>query len=160
MVNYDVAFDRLMGHEGGYVNDPADPGGETKWGISKRAYPDLDIAALTRDDARAIYRRDLWEKHQLAALPEAVAFQVFDFAVNSGTETAVRKLQQAVGVADDGHVGPVTLAAIAAMSAHDVLVRYLAARLKFLAKLTVWDRFGRGWANRIADDLIYSAEDA
>jgi len=159
-LNFDLAFERLIGIEGGYTTGDGDPGGETKWGISKRSYPQLEIASLTREDARDIYRRDLWEKHRLGELPESVAFQVFDFAVNSGIETAVRKLQEAAGVADDGHIGPVTLAAVTAISAHDMVVRYLAARLRFLTKLSTWDRFGRGWANRIAQDLLYSAEDA
>lgn len=158
-MNFDRAFERTVSIEGGYVNDPADPGGETKWGISKRAYPHLDIAALTREDARDLYRRDLWERAQMDELPEAVQFQVFDFAVNSGMETAVRKLQAAAGVADDGHVGPVTLAAVRAMSPCRLLLRYVGQRLGFLAKLSKWDAFGRGWANRIAQDLAYGAED-
>jgi lysozyme family protein len=102
-VTYDEAFDRLIGHEGGYVNDPKDPGGETNWGISKRAYPQLDIRALTRDDARRIYRADFWDRVHGDEMYDGVAFQTFDFAVNSGIETAVRYLQRACGVADDGH---------------------------------------------------------
>ena len=81
---FDLAFDRLIGHEGGYVNDPDDPGGETKWGISKRSYPHLDIAALTREEAREIYLRDFWSRINADRLPFSIAYQLLDFAINSG----------------------------------------------------------------------------
>src|SRR4051812_42260066 len=102
MVNFDVAFDRLINHEGNYVNNPADPGGETKFGISKRAYPNVDIKNLTRDQAKEIYRKDFWNVVG-DSVDAAIRFQVFDFAVNAGIQTAIRKLQDAVNMADDGH---------------------------------------------------------
>src|SRR5574343_326744 len=77
-MTFDQAFDRLIGHEGGYVFDPHDPGGETKFGISKRAYPALDIAALTLADAKAIYRRDYWDGAQCDRLPPDLAFDRFN----------------------------------------------------------------------------------
>ena len=95
-LTFDQAFDRLIGHEGGYVNDSADPGGETKFGISKRSYPNVDIKNLTREQAKTIYLRDFWQPLGEDAHP-AVKFQAFDFAVNSGIQTAVRKLQAVVG---------------------------------------------------------------
>nr|WP_315242076.1 glycosyl hydrolase 108 family protein [uncultured Albidiferax sp.] len=156
-MNFDQAFDRLMGHEGGYVNDPRDPGGETNWGISKRSYPSVDIKALTRDGAKAIYRRDFWDV--LGNAHPAITFQVFDFAVNSGIGTAIRKLQAAVGVADDGHWGPLSQRALGLMDVNDVLLRLLSQRLRFMAKLTSFDVYGRGWSTRIADNLAYAAED-
>jgi len=156
-VNFDTAFDRLIAHEGGYVNNPADPGGETNWGISKRSYPDVDIKNLTRDQAKAIYRRDFWEP--LGDAHPAIKFQVFDFAVNSGIQTAIRKLQAAIKVPDDGHWGPRSASTLAAMDLNDVLMRFAAQRLRFMASLTAWQTFGRGWANRIAGDLEYAAED-
>lgn len=157
MNDFDIAFDRLLGNEGGYVNDPADPGGETNWGISKRSYPDVDIANLTREQAKAIYLRDFW--NPLSDAPFAVKFQVFDFAVNSGIQTAIRKLQAAIGVADDGHWGPVSAAKLAAMDVNDVLMRFVAQRLRFWASLSTWGAFGKGWALRAATDLEYAAED-
>ena len=84
-MNFDVAFDRLIGAEGGYVNHPEDPGGETKFGISKRAYPDVNIASLTREDAREIYRRDYWGRARCDEYHPAIGFQLFDAAVNSGS---------------------------------------------------------------------------
>jgi lysozyme family protein len=156
-MNFDEAFDRLIGNEGGYVNDPRDPGGETKYGISKRSYPTLDIANLTRDDAKAIYLRDFWEP--LGDAPAAVKFQVFDFAVNSGISTAIRKLQSAIGVADDGHWGPVSAAKLASVPVPVVLMLFVAERLDFWRKLTTWPNFGAGWAGRAATDLRYAAKD-
>lgn len=160
MSAFDTAFDRIIGHEGGYVWHPDDPGGETKWGISKRSYPTLTISTLTREQSRAIYRRDFWERAGMDDLPPALAFQVFDAAVNHGAETAIRLMQRAAGVADDGHVGPVTRAAIAAMPLHDILARFVAERLEYWAALSTWPTFGRGWARRAAANLRYAAEDA
>lgn len=159
MVTFAEAFNRTVGIEGGYVNDPKDPGGETKFGISKRAYPLIDIKNLTRDQARAIYETDFWSRIHAEALPDGVAYQVFDFAVNSGIETAVRYLQRAVGVADDGHWGPVTAAAAAKLSEAALIMRFLAERLDYWTKLSNWPDAGKGWARRAALDLRYGAED-
>lgn len=157
-MDFDSAFTRLLGNEGGYVNDPKDPGGETKWGISKRSYPALDIKNLTQEQAKEIYLRDFWMPLGAATHP-AIKFQVFDFAVNAGIGTALRKLQLAVGVADDGHWGLVSAAALAGMELNDVLMRFAAYRLKYLNKLSNWDRASRGWTERVANDLLYAAED-
>lgn len=159
-MNFDVAFDRLIGSEGGYSNDPRDPGGETKFGISKRSYPSLTIAKISRDEAKAIYWRDFWTRIHADELADGVVFQTFDFAVNSGIETAVRKLQAALGVADDGHWGPITRAAAAAMTESDTIMRLNAQRLRFMARLSNWPAAGKGWANRIANNLDYGAEDS
>lgn len=156
-MDFDKAFDRLLGHEGGYVNHPDDPGGETNWGISKRAYPSEDIANLSRDRAKEIYRRDFWDV--LGDAHPAIKFQVFDFAVNSGIPTAIRKLQQAIGVADDGHWGPQSAKVMASMDMNDVLMRLNGQRLMFMTRLKGWPSFGAGWANRVAQNLLYAAED-
>lgn len=160
MLGFDQAFDRLLGHEGGYVNDPSDPGGETQWGISKRSYPALTIRALTRDDAKRIYLRDFWARIQADTLPDGVAFQIFDFAVNSGIETAVRYLQRAIGVADDGHWGKVSQAAADAMSESDLIMRLCAERLDYMTRLSNWPSASKGWTRRVAQDLRYGAEDS
>jgi lysozyme family protein len=156
-MDFDTAFSRLIGNEGGYVNRADDPGGETNWGISKRSYPDVDIKNLTMEGAKGIYLRDFWEP--LGNAHPAIKFQAFDFAVNSGIQTAVRKLQAAIGVADDGHWGPVSAAKLASMDLNDVLMRYVAQRLRFWASLQTWPSFGKGWALRAAKDLEYGAED-
>lgn len=154
-----TAINRVLGIEGGYSADPKDPGGETNWGISKRSYPNLDIASLTRDDAIAIYERDFWSKIDGDALPPGIGYQCLDFAVNSGVGTALRALQRAVGVADDGVFGPVSMAALKAQDAADTIMRFLAERLMFMSGLSNWPSFGRGWARRIATDLRYGAQD-
>lgn len=111
------AVEVVLAHEGGYVNDPRDPGGETKWGISRRSYPELDIANLTREDAIAIYYRDFYAKYGYGRLnDEAAATKIFDMAVNMGPATAHRLLQEALvflgyPVAVDGIIGPQTIGA-------------------------------------------------
>lgn len=157
MMTFDEAFARLIGHEGGYVNDPRDPGGETKFGISKRSYPDVNIATLTEDAAKAIYYRDFWKP--LGDAHPAIKFQMFDFAVNSGINTAIRKLQASIGVADDGHWGPLSAAALNAMDVSDVIMRFTAERLDFWRKLSTWPTYGSGWAGRAATNLRYAAKD-
>ncbi len=159
-MDFATAIDRVLGHEGGYVNDPADPGGETKWGISKRSYPEIDIASLTRDQAAAIYNIDFWMPARCSALPDSVAYQALDFAINSGIRAAIMALQRACGAAPDGYVGPITLERLRSTSDHDLVCRLLAERLEFMTNLKNWPSAGRGWARRIAKNLRYSAQDS
>lgn len=160
-MTFDIAFYRLMGNEGKYSNDPNDPGGETNWGISKREYPNVDIKALTRDGAKAIYLRDFWDKIGFEGLNiEGVAFQLFDFAVNSGIQTAIRYFQRSLGVADDGHFGPVSFAAMRATTPSDMIMNLNAERLEFMTKLKNWPNASKGWARRIAQNLRYGAFDS
>jgi len=111
------AVEVVLRNEGGYVNDPRDPGGETKYGISKRSYPNLDIANLTREDAIAIYYRDWWQRYGYDRLQDdAVATKLLDMAVNMGPATAHRLLQEALvflghDIAVDGILGPQTIGA-------------------------------------------------
>lgn len=160
MANFLEVFDRLMGHEGNYSNDPNDPGGETKWGISKRAYPNLIIKLLTREQARDIYLRDFWNPLQMMLLPFSVAFQLFDFAVNSGIETSIRYFQRALDVADDGHFGPVSKKAMEESTETDMIMNLNAERLEFMTKLKNWPHHGKGWARRIANNLRFGALDS
>jgi lysozyme family protein len=132
----------------------------SKYGISAMSYPTLDIAALTIDDARTIYKRDFWDRLHGDRLFDGVAFQCFDFAVNSGIETAVRYLQRALGVADDGHWGPISQAAADALSESDQILRLNGERLDFLTRLSGWPTQGKGWARRIAGNLRYGAVDS
>lgn len=159
-LSWDDIFDRLIGHEGEYSNDPNDPGGETKWGISKRAYPFLDIKNLTREQAKLIYYDDFWTVINAEKLHPAVAFQLFDFAVNSGVETAIRYFQRALGVADDGHWGKISQAVADNTSVSDQIMCLNAERLEFMTKLKNWPHHGRGWARRIANNLRYGADDS
>lgn len=153
-MTFDEAFERLIGHEGGYVNDRRDPGGETKYGISKRSYPREDIASMTLDRAKSIYRRDFWAPAGCDLVPEALRFDLFDMAVNSGPKKAVCTLQDAVGALPDGVIGPKTLQAIGSAPALRVAAHFNGARLAYMASLPAWPAFGRGWANRIAANLL------
>ena len=153
-MNFDQAFERLIGHEGGYVNNPSDPGGETKFGVSKRQYPGEDIKNMTLDRAKFIYRRDYWSQSGAELVPDALKFDLFDTAVNSGPKTAIKLLQRALGVVDDGRIGPVTMVAITHADPEGLLARFNGWRLDFLNdNPDLWAKFGRGWAQRIAENL-------
>lgn len=171
MSGFDLAFERVVGHEGLFTADPDDRGNwtsgvirqgrlkGTRYGISAMGYPDLDIANLTIEQAKAIYRRDFWNPTQAGQYGAALAYQLFDIAVNNGNDNATRMLQRAAGVADDGQVGKLTLAAIKAMSTSDAIMRLNAERLLFITQLPTWPTYGRGWANRVAGNLQYGAVD-
>lgn len=152
-MNFDKAFERLIGHEGGYVNDPRDPGGETKFGISKRSYPAEDIKGLTLERAKAIYRRDFWGAAGCDAVPGAMKFDLFDMAVNSGPVTAIKTLQRSAGVTPDGLLGPITLQALNSTPAPRLVARFNGHRLDFMTDLKTWSVFGKGWAKRVASNL-------
>jgi len=157
---FDDIIGRVLASEGGYVWNPADPGGETNFGISRRAYPWLNIKDLTREAAVEIYRRDFWSRVGGESLPDALAFQVLDAAVNHGVGNASRWLQRAAGVAEDGVIGPVTRTAITVMDPCVLVLRFNAERLKFYAALSTFSTFGRGWVRRVAGNLNHAAEDA
>ena len=159
-MTFDDAFDRIIGHEAGYVNDPNDPGGETKWGISKRSYPNLIIKDLKREDAYNIYQRDFWNPIGANRLPDSISYQLFDFAVNSGISTAIRYFQRALGVADDGFFGPTSQAAIDNSTETDMIMRLNAERLDYMTRLKNWPNHGKGWARRIAQNLRYGSIDS
>lgn len=161
MDNFSKYIDRILGHEGGYSNrsPDADPGGETKWGISKRSYPNLDIKNLERWQAIEIYRRDFWTPVASLTPDPVLQYQLLDTAVNSGMGNATRMLQRAIGVADDGHFGPQSQAKLRYMDREDTALLFLAERLEWMTKLSNWAHNSRGWARRIAENLRYVAED-
>lgn len=153
-------IDRVLSHEDGEVNDPDDPGGHTKWGISKRSYPNVNISELTRDDAIAIYFRDFWLKILGDRFTDGVAYQLLDSAVNSGITQSIRFLQRAIKVADDGVFGPHSQRMLQVTAESDFIMLFLAERLEFMTRLKNWPNHGKGWARRIALNLIYGAEDS
>lgn len=146
---FDDAIEFVLQHEGGYSNDPADPGGETNFGISKAAHPDVDLKALTRAAAIEIYRTDYWERCNADQLPGRVALVVFDGAVNQGVGWAKRTLQREAGVEADGIIGPETLAAVRAKR-QEILARALLIRRALHYTETMgWQQFGKGWLTRL-----------
>ena len=146
----------ILIHEGGYVNHPSDPGGETKYGISKRAYPDVDIAELTKDDAADLYKRDYWDRIKGDDLPVGVACVVMDYAVNSGISRASKALQSVCGIANgDGIIGPASLNAVWVTvkntSEEDVINAVTEQRQEFIRGLSIYETFGKGWERRITE---------
>lgn len=156
-MKFEAAFDRLIGVEGGYSFDAADPGGETMFGVTARvarAHGYVgDMRLLPRETAAAIYRARYWSDVRADELPDLLRFEVFDAAVNSGVPQAVKWLQRAVGAVDDGVLGPATIAAALGAVPWRAAVSLNAERLALMASLGTWTRFGRGWARRIAGNL-------
>lgn len=146
--DFEHAFAVVVSAEGGYVNDPDDPGGETKFGISKRSYPDVDIRNLTIAQAKEIYRRDFWDRCQCDLLPKPMNLLVFDAAVNQGVDTAIKLLQKAVGVAQDGKLGQATLAAVSNRRA-ELPALFLTERAMRYMGTRHFDKYGRGWLKRL-----------
>lgn len=156
-MDFDQAFDLLLGHEGGYANHPDDPGRETMWGVTAQvARADGytgNMRDLPRDRAKSIYRRSYWTPVQADQFPAALRFDVFDAAVNSGPVQAAKWLQTAVGATPDGIIGGKTIAA-ARQSDPGALARFNGIRLRFMTDLPTWPTFGKGWARRVASNLM------
>ena len=167
----DVWLERIFQHEGGLSMTSTDPGNwtggvvgngllkGTKYGIAANTYPDLQIRNLTREQAAEIYVRDYLAPLKADKMPAGLVFSLLDFAVNSGPLRAIKRLQGELGVQADGHVGPVTLAAINARSESDLVMLLTASRLEFMAGLRNFDVSGKGWVLRLARNLRYAAED-
>jgi len=147
--NFDACMTEVFKHEGGYVNDPHDPGGETNLGISKRSYPKEDIRNMTRARAAQIYRRDFWDKLRCDELPAGLDLVAFDAAVNSGPSRGAKWLQQALGVAVDGKVGLATIGAAKNTYAPAAVLRAVGFRRAFLKTLPTWERYKNGWTKRL-----------
>lgn len=156
-MNFDQAFERLLGHEGDYSNDPKDPGGETMWGVTIAVARANGYAGpmrdLPQDVAKAIYRKNYWTPIRADELPDSVRFDVFDAAVNSGVSQSAKWLQRAVGANPDGVIGAVTVGAARAAGPM-IAAHFNGYRLQFYTDLDTWPKFGKGWARRVASNLI------
>ena len=155
-MSFSTVIKMVLEHEGGYVNHPSDPGGETKYGISKRAYPEVNIADLTEEDAEEIYFSDYWSRIKGEELPAGVACAVMDYAVNSGISRASKALQSVCGIANgDGIIGPATLNAVWTTvkntSEEDVINAVTEQRQGFIRGLSIYETFGKGWERRITE---------
>lgn len=158
MADFRRAVEVMLSHEGGWSDDPTDPGGRTRWGISQRSYPDVDVENLTREAAIAIYRRDWWDRYGYGAIvDQALATKIFDLAVNVGAKRAHMLLQQALRAAGatvrvDGVLGPATIAAIAAVKPGELLAALRSEAAGFYRILELRSpplgRFINGWLNR------------
>ena len=133
MADFLIAVEKTLKHEGGYVWDKEDPGGETNFGISKRSYPDLDIKNLTIGDAREIYKNDYWNKLECdQIINQKIAEQLFDFGVNAGIKRAAKTLQSILCVKQDGNIGEKTLTALKEYSSLKYFIeRFKTRRIKY-----------------------------
>ncbi|MDY7579345.1 glycosyl hydrolase 108 family protein [Herbaspirillum sp. RTI4] len=160
MTSFDDAFSRLIGNEGGYVNNPADPGGETMYGVTLRVARAFGYAGAMRDlpieTAKAIAKKQYWDPLRLDEFDPRVAFQIFDANYNGGHP--VIWMQGAAGVKADGLLGAVTIAAVAATDPLKFIMRWNSLRIRYFTSLETWPTFGKGWSNRIADNLKIGAE--
>jgi len=154
-MTFDDCIKKLLWHEGDYADHPDDPGGKTRFGITEAVAREIgyrgDMRELPLDLAKRIYKERFWNAVRADDLPPGVRYIVFDGAVNSGPRQSVVWLQRAVGVQDDGVIGPMTLGAAYAVDEKILRARILAQRLRFMTKLKNWRSFSIGWANRIAD---------
>ncbi|MFM0330640.1 glycoside hydrolase family 108 protein [Paraburkholderia strydomiana] len=159
MSSFDDAFDALIGNEGGYSNNPADPGGETMWGVTARVARAAGYAGamreLPRDTAKAIAKKLYWDPLRLDEIDARVAFQIFDANYNGGHP--VIWMQGAAGAKVDGLIGPATIAAVQATDPLRFMLRWNALRLTYFTSLNTWQTFGKGWARRIANNLSKGA---
>lgn len=155
-MNFIDSLKEVLKHEGGYVDHPKDPGGETNFGITVRVARENgylgDMRTIPMNMVESIYKRQYWDKVKADEMPESVRYPLFDYAVNSGPGAAARALQRVLSVTDDGVIGPMTLEAANKYNGHlgAALTGY---RLEFMTDLRTWDTFGKGWSRRLASIL-------
>ena len=158
--NFAPSLAAMLAHEGGKVDNPRDPGGRTAFGVTQRVYNDWrqsqglaprDVWEIDQTEVAAIYRKRYWDACRCDDLPSGVDYCIFDFAVNSGVNRASRYLQRAMLLAEDGVIGPVTLATAARWSAPALISEVCSLRQKFLEQLPTFAAFGRGWTRRGAE---------
>ena len=160
--NFDHCLEMLLEHEGGYVNHPSDPGGQTNLGVTKRVWEDWggtkDMKELTPEDVAPLYKKLYWDKIKGDELPSGVDWCVFDWGVNSGTSRSAKALQRIVGTRDDGHIGPKTMELVMEADVHEIINKMYQERQEFYEKLKTFDTFGKGWTRRNKETLAQSLE--
>jgi len=152
------ALSLVLADEGGFVDDPRDPGGATNHGVTLATYRALmkpgatvaDLKNISQAKLATIYRDHFWNAVRADDLPAGVDYAVFDYAVNSGPNRAAKALQSVVGAATDGKIGPLALVAVARKPPAATITLICNSRLVFLETLPTWDHFGKGWAARVA----------
>ena len=157
--NYDHCLEMILHHEGGYVNHPKDPGGETNLGVTKRVYEEWggtkDMKDLTVEDVAPIYEKNYWGRVKGDELPSGLDLCVFDFGVNAGTGRAAKYLQNLVGAGADGAIGPNTLRQVNEYveenGLEETIKAYQDARQGYYEQLSTFETFGRGWTRRVKE---------
>ena len=166
---FSEALEVILHHEGGYVNHPKDPGGETNLGVTKRVYEEFggtkDMKELTKEDVEPIYKKNYWDRVKGDDLPEGLDLCIFDFAVNAGPGRAAKFLQKLIGVTQDGGIGPQTLGALQSAIGEDVRIqtremieKYQSMRQEYYESLSTFETFGRGWTRRV-DEVTEKAKE-
>ena len=162
MSNYNECLKIILMHEGGYVNHPKDPGGETNLGVTKRVYEEWggtkEMKDLTLEDVEPIYKKNYWDKIKGDDLPDGLDLCVFDFGVNAGPGRAAKFLQKLLGVTQDGGIGPQTLGALQSAIGEDkvtqtreMIEKYQSMRQEYYEGLSTFDTFGKGWTRRVEE---------
>ena len=164
MSNYEKCLEIILHHEGGYVNHPKDPGGETNLGVTKRVYEEWggtkDMKDLTVEDVAPIYQKNYWNRVRGDGLPAGLDLCVFDFGVNAGTGRSAKFLQRLVGTTVDGGIGPATLRAVNAYvqieGIEATIDDFQKRRQEYYESLSTFETFGRGWTRRV-DEVTKTA---
>ena len=164
--NYDKCLETILHHEGGYVNHPKDPGGETNLGVTKRVYEEhggtKDMKDLTVEDVAPIYKKGYWDKMKGDDLPSGLDLCVFDFGVNAGPGRGAKFLQKMIGTTVDGGIGPMTLAKVNEhVDSHGLeesIKQYQAARQEYYESLSTFGTFGKGWTRRVDETTKLALE--
>ena len=164
--NYQKCLETILHHEGGYVNHPEDPGGETNLGVTKRVYEahggTKDMKELTVEDVAPIYKKGYWEKMKCDELPTALDLCVFDFGVNAGPGRAAKYLQTLIGTVADGGIGPNTLAKLKEYTdetgVKETITNNQNERQSYYEKLSTFKTFGRGWTRRVEETTKLALE--
>ena len=158
--NWQKSFELMLKSEGGYVNNPADPGGMTNLGVTKatwenwvgRESDEAEMRGLTPEKVEPLYKKKYWDAVRGDEIENGgVAYLLFDFAVNAGVGRSIKTLQTAVGVTPDGGFGPMTMAAVQAVDPVELIERFSQAKEDFYRSLNTFATFGKGWLNRVAD---------
>ena len=167
MSNFEKCLEIILHHEGGYVNHPKDPGGETNLGVTKRVYEEWggtkDMKDLTVEDVAPIYKKNYWDRVRGDDLPSGLDLCIFDFAVNAGPGRAAKMIQKMIGVTVDGGIGPNTLKALGYYEEEvggvaEVIVEYQKQRQAYYESLSTFDTFGRGWTRRVDETTVTATE--
>ena len=167
MSNFEKCLEIILHHEGGYVNHPKDPGGETNLGVTKRVYEEWggtkDMKDLTVEDVAPIYKKNYWDRVRGNDLPNGLDLCIFDFAVNAGPGRAAKMIQKMIGVTVDGGIGPNTLRALGLYEEEvggvaEVILEYQKQRQAYYESLSTFDTFGRGWTRRVDETTVTATE--
>ena len=164
--NHEKCIKMILHHEGGYVDHPDDPGGETNLGVTKKVWEEWggtkDMRDLTVEDVVPLYKANYWDRVKGDDLPSGMDLAVFDWAVNSGTGRAAKKLQSMIGTTADGGIGPNTLRCldeyIDEHGMENTIRNYTEVRQNFYESLKTFGTFGKGWTRRNKETCEASIE--